>query len=428
MKQPARKVRLTKSVVNSAPAAADRYIIWDVELPGFGVRIEASGRKVFVVRYLAEGGGRGAPQRQKTIGLYGEYTVAEAREEAKNVRADVRRGSDPVGKLAAKRREMTIAELVGLYGKEGLVILRGARRGAPMKPATAAYTKARLDHHVVPLLGKRRVTEMTPGDVSKFSRDVAAGKTAKDEKIGPRKRIIVRGGEGAARKVVRDLSALFTFAIHHRIVTENPVATASVRKTDNKRERFLSLDEVRRLGAALDELEAEGMNAKVANITRLWALTGCRRNEIAGLKWAEVDLDRGLLVLEHSKTGKSVRPLGAGAWAMLKSLRGEAAEEAEFVFPAERGHSFYQGTKRLWPSVVERAGLVGVSPQTLRHTLGSAAASGGKALLMIGAILGHANARSTQIYAHIDHNPVRLAADRATAGIAKALGKHWGES
>lgn len=423
MKKPARKVRLTKSIVDAAQPDSDRYIIWDTDLPGFGVRIEPSGRKVFIVRYLAEGGGRGAPQRQKTVGIYGEYSVAEAREEAKDVRAEVRRGGDPVGETAAKRREMTMAQLVDLYGEQGLVILKGARRGQPMKPTTAAYTKARLAHHVVPLLGKRRVTEITPGDVAKFARDVAAGKTAKDEKIGPRKRIIVRGGEGAARKLVRDLSALFTFAIQHRVVSENPVASASVRKTDNKRERFLTLDEVKRLGAALDQLSAEGMNPKAANITRLWALTGCRRDEIAGLKWAEVDLQRGLLVLEDSKTGKSTRPLGAAAWALLKGLRAEADDDATFVFPAERGDSYYHGTKRVWPKIIKTAQLPGVSPHTLRHTLGGAAASGGEALLMVGAILGHANARSTQIYAHIDHDPARLAADRATAGIALALGR-----
>jgi integrase len=417
-----KKESLSDSVAHAALPGAGREFIWDTKLAGFGLRIEASGSRVWVVKYRAEGGGRSAPVRWLTIGPFPKIKAKEARDKAKRDLAIVRLGGDPAGDLAAKRREMTMAQLVELYCREGLVILKGTRRGEPMKPTTAAYTKSRLEHHVVPLLGKRRVTEITPGDVAKFSRDVAAGKTAKDEKIGPRKRIIVRGGDGAARKLVRDLSALFTFAIQHRIVSENPVATASVRKTDNKRERFLSLDEVKRLGAALDELGAEGMNPKAANITRLWALTGCRRNEIAGLKWAEVDLDRGLLVLEDSKTGKSTRPLGAAAWALLKGLRAEAKGNATFVFPAERGEGFYHGTKRVWPSVVKKATLPGVTPHTLRHTLGGAAASGGEALLMVGAILGHANARSTQIYAHIDATPARLAADRATAGIAAAIG------
>jgi integrase len=317
---------------------------------------------------------------------------------------------------------MTIAGLVDLYEKDGCFVQRGIRQGQPMKPITKAYTMARLRHHVVPLLGTKRVSEVTEVDIERFARDVARGKTAKDEKIGKRKRIIVRGGEGAARKVVRDLSALFSFAQRQRIVPNNPVSTASVRKTDNRRERFLSLDEVKRLGAALDEAESSGANPMAVNQARLWALTGCRRNEIAGLKWAEIDFERGLLILGDTKTGRSVRPLGAAALALLKSLHTHAEEQAVFVFPAVRGKSFYQGTKRIWPIVTNNAGLRAVTPHTLRHTLGSAAASAGEALLMVGSILGHANARSTQIYAHVAHDPARLAADRATGPLAEALG------
>ncbi len=305
---------------------------------------------------------------------------------------------------------------------------RGMRQGEPMKPMTKAYTLARLRHHAVRLLGKRRVTEIDEGDITTFVRDVSAGRTARDEWIvdsetGKRKRVIVRGGDGAARKVVRDLSAVYSFLKTHKRktrVTQNPVEDASVRKTDNKRTRFLSIEEVYRLGGALDAVEAEGANPKAVNIARLWALSGCRRNEIAGLKWSEVDLERGLLILDDSKTGRSVRPLGAAATALLEALKPADAEG--YVFPAERGDGFYQGTKTVWQAAIKKADLPGVTPHVLRHTLGSAAASAGEALLMVGSLLGHANARSTAIYAHISHDPARRAADRVTAPIAAALG------
>src|SRR4051812_3721275 len=119
-----------------------------------------------------------------------------------------------------------------------------------MKARTRAYTLARLRHHVIPLLGHKRVSEIKAGEIERFARDVATGKTARDEETAPRKRIIVRGGDGAARKVSRDLSAVFGFAVRRGIAPDNPVARASVRKTDNRRERYLSLEEVRRLGAA----------------------------------------------------------------------------------------------------------------------------------------------------------------------------------
>ena len=103
---------------------------------------------------------------------------------------------------------------------------------------------------------------------------------------------------------------------------------------DGQQARSLpTLDEVRRLGAAFDHLEATGANGEVITIARLWALTGCRRDEIAGLRWSEVDFERGLLVLCESKTGKSVRPLGVAVTALLKGLTKHL--DSEFVFPAE---------------------------------------------------------------------------------------------
>lgn len=414
--------KLTKAIADAAAPKSARYTIWCGELAGFGLRVETTGRRNYVVRYRADGGGRGALQRQAKISDHGVMSFAEAREAARDVLAEVRRGGDPVGSTATKRQAMTMGQLLELYFEDGLIVLKGMRRGEPMKPATATNTKNRLLHHVSPLLGKRKVADITPGDIVKFAKDVAVGKTATDKKLGPRRRIVVRGGEGASRKVVRDLSAVFTFAIQNRIMSENPVTCAAVRKTDNKRERFLTIDEVKRLGDALNSLEAEGMNSKAANITRLWALTGCRRNEIAGLKWIEVDFASSLLRLEDSKTGSSIRPLSTTAISILKTLRSTAAQNDVYVFPAESGEGFYHGVKVLWPTIIKQAGLPGVSPHTLRHTLGSAAASGGEALLLVGSILGHSNARSTQIYAHISHDPARMAADRATAGIAQALG------
>jgi integrase len=224
---------------------------------------------------------------------------------------------------------------------------------------------------------------------------------------------------GAARKVVRHLSAVFSFASRNEIVIRNPCDTAAVRKTDNQNERFLTLEEVIRLGSALDELEQDGVNPKALNIARLWALTGCRRDEIAGLKWPEVNLEEGLLELDDSKTGKSVRPLGAAALAFLKSI--DKHDCSDYVFSAERGDSHFQGTKTVWSRAIKKARLPGVTPHTLRHTMGSTATSTGEALALTGAILGHANPRSTAIYAHVQNDPSKRAANRVTKKIAAAL-------
>ena len=407
--EPMSTVKLTKRVVDGIiPSARDQFI-WDSDVSGFGLRVRHGGSKTFIAQYRA-GGGRGGTSRRFTIGRYGVLTVDEARAEAKRVLGSVAQGHDPSGSRQVKRREMTVANLIGHYGNKGTDHLKDRNR---------RWMMARLRHHVVPLLGRKKVSDVRPSDVEHFMRDVKAGKTAKDEKSGSGTRVIVKGGAGAAIKGVRDLSAVFTFAVRHEIMASNPCARVK-KPADGKRMRFLTLDEVARLGAALDSLEAEGASPKAIAIMRLWALTGCRRDEIAGLKWSEIDFDHACLRLSDTKTGRSVRPLASAALALLLSVPREPG--GIFVFPSEDGSTFYQGTKRFWPMVVARAGLPGVTPHTLRHTIGSAAVSSGETLAMTGALLGHANARSTSIYAHMQQEPARRAADRVVGPIAMALG------
>jgi integrase len=413
---------LTKRIIDGIASTDKRYELWDSQVSGFGLRVGISGVKTFVIRYRADGGGRNAPRRYVTVGRYGALTVEQARKKAQQLLAAVTVGEDPARERDAKRNEMRISELIDLYEKEGCFIQRGIRQGEPMKERTKAYTVGRLRHHVVTLLGTKRVSEVQVGEVERFFRDVEAGKSASDTKLGKRRRIIVRGGEGAARKVFRDLSAVFSFASRRGLIATNPCEKAVVRKTDNRRERFLSTVEIKQLGEALNALEADGINKKALDITRLWVLTGCRRQEIAELKWSEIDFDRGLLVLADTKTGRSVRPLASVATALLEMI--QRVEGSEYVFPADSGDGYFQGTKKIWPKIVQKADLEGVTPHTLRHTMGAMATSSGEALALTGAILGHANMRSTMIYAHVEMDPSKKAADRVGERLANSLYGH----
>jgi integrase len=425
-------IKLTKTSVEELPTTGRRYWVYDSELAGFAVRVQESGSKTLVVQYRP-GGGRNAIKRTMTLGKFGKVTVEVARREAKSVLGKAVGGKDPAGELMARRRAMLMSELIDLYEAEGCFIQRGKRQGQPMKPTTKKNTLARLRNHVVPLLGKKRADELNAGDMEKFVADVTAGKTARDDKEGPRKRIIVTGGAGGATKVFCDLSAVFSFALRREIIRRNPCATAAVRRTGNRKERFLDLEELTRLGQALKELVDEGANQKAIDIAILWALTGCRDQEIAALKWPETELEEGSLLLDDSKTGKSWRPLGYAALVLLREIRArrdradpkddKAMREKKsiYVFPAERGDGHYQGTKRYFAKAVKKAKLPGVSPHTLRHTMGSTATSSGEALALTGAILGHANPRSTSIYAHVQADPSKRAANRVSKKIAAAL-------
>lgn len=406
--------KITKRVVDAADVTGKRYEVWDSEISGFGLRVEASGRKTYIVRYRANGGGRDAPRRLVVIGRHGTITPDQARMEAKAILAKAMNarhtGSlDPAAELKEKRKGETIKELIDIYELEGM---------GHMKDRTRKFTIARIRHHVEPLLGRKKVAELTSVDVERFIRDVTAGKTARDIKTGHRGRAIVKGGLGAAAKASRDLSALMTFAKRRKMIAENPCDSVE-KPRDNARHRHLTLNEVKQLGDALTALKAEGMNAKAINITRLWALTGCRRNEIAELKWSEVNFELGCLILDDTKTGRSVRPLSTAAVQLLQSIPQQ--DGTDYVFPATTGDGYFQGTGRLWPKIVDKAKLPGVTPHTLRHTLGSMAVSSGETLAMTGALLGHATARATSIYAHMQTDPSRRVADRVVGGIAAAL-------
>jgi hypothetical protein len=116
-----KQVRLTKRVVDASEPSESRYIVWDSELNGFGLRVEASGAKTFVVRYRADGGGRTAPQRFVTIGRFGNLTVEQARKQAKVVLGGVAVGEDPADERRTKRMEMKMIGLIDLYEEEVLI-------------------------------------------------------------------------------------------------------------------------------------------------------------------------------------------------------------------------------------------------------------------------------------------------------------------
>lgn len=125
-------------------------------MSGFGLRVETNGRKLFIVRYRAEGGGRTAPKRLMTIGAYGALTPKDAREEARRILGAVATGRDPAGDLRRKRQDPTVSELFDLYLEEACVT---------KKPATKATEAGRIVRHIKPLLGSKRLSSLRQSDV-----------------------------------------------------------------------------------------------------------------------------------------------------------------------------------------------------------------------------------------------------------------------
>jgi integrase len=153
-------------------------------------------------------------------------------------------------------------------------------------------------------------------------------------------------------------------------------------------------------------------------------LTGCRKTEILSLRWEWVDFERGCLRLPESKTGAKVVPLAAAALELLSELR----RTSEYVLPAARGDAHYTGLQKDWERVRVRAGLLGLRLHDLRHSFASFAVADGNTLFMVGKVLGHKQARTTEVYAHLADDPVRAVADRTAARIAAAMKGNTGEN
>jgi integrase len=407
MSRVSRTVKLTKRAIDGAKPEDRRYSIWDTEKRGLGVRVEVSGLKVYILRYRAGKAGRNAPRREMVLGRCNNWSPEKARKEAGRLMNEVDGGKDPALERHQKRRELDVAQLCDLYLEEGT---------ATKKPSTIATDKGRIERHIKPLLGKKPVGEVSMADVERFMRDVAKGKTATDLKTKARGRAIVEGGKGTATRTVGLLGGIFSFAVRHRLRSDNPVRGVK-RYRDQKGERFLSSLELGSLGEALRAIEAEGANSQALAIIRLLTFTGARKSEISTLKWSEVDIERQCLRLGDSKTGAKVIPLGPPALAILSELPRENA----LVFPAETGARHFQGTEKIWRKVRERAGLPGLRIHDLRHSFASIGLVTGDALPVIGKLLGHADTKTTARYAHLADDPLKAAANRISGTIAAAL-------
>jgi integrase len=431
--------KLTKRNVDRLVPNGKRFIVWDSELTGFGLRIASTGLKTFVARYRAEGGGRTAPQHLMTIGRYGVLTPEEARKRAKGILGAVAKGEDPASAQLAARQQMTVVQLCDRYLKEGVLI--PTRNGTVKKASTVKDDRGRIEAHIKPLLGHRRVSSITSADIERFLVDVASGKTRTDAtEAGHRNP--VRGGKGVATRTTATLGTIFTFARRQGMRPDNPVHGVA-KYANNPKERFLTTDELERLGAAIREAETTGIpwevnedapkakhiakrddrftkiNPFAAAALRLLLFTGCRLREILHLRWEHVDMERGLLFLPDSKTGRKTVVLNAPALALLADLD----HIGPYVVPGDDPEKPRADLKRPWEAVSRRAGLGGVRLHDLRHTYASFGAGGGLGLPVIGKLLGHSQAATTARYAHLDNDPLRRASEQIGGQIAAAIGE-----
>lgn len=360
-------------------------VLRDNELKGFGVRRRSGAASYFLQTRI-----RGR-LRWITIGTHGSpWSPAAARKEAMRLLAEVKNGADPGTAKMSARSAPTFAEAAERFM---------ATHGQKLKPRTREEYQRLIDKTLVPVFGRRLLIDIETAEIDTFHARLAAT---------PRK----------ANFALAVLSKLMTWAEDHglRPPVSNPCAGVKKFK-ERRRQRFLSPEEIRRLGDVLDTLDSAGLEPPpVTAAIRLLLLTGCRLNEVLTLQWQHVDLGRSLLHLPDSKTGPKVVYLNDHAKAVLMKL--ERFPDNAHVIVGSRSGGHLVNLQKPWRRIRSEAGLPEVRLHDLRHSFASVAAANGASLLLIGKLLGHSQPQTTARYAHLVNDPVREANEAIGKRIA----------
>lgn len=403
-------LKLTRRQIASIKKTEKRTVFYDPDLTGFALRVEPTGRMTYFAEYRPGAGGRNVAKRRYTIGTTQELTPEEARKRAAEVLAAVRLGGDPAADRSKERSIPRFGDFVDTYLKD---------EEGRLKPRTLANYRSYAERHMKPALGALQLDKVTPEDVARLHRNV--GKTRPT----------------TANRLLEVIGSIYRHAATQGHVPRGFNPASSVRGfKEEGRERFLSADELKRLGETLALAETEGLPWKestskhtpkanqrtiidrhACDAIRLLILTGFRLREVLNMRWSDIDFERGIVLLPDTKTGRRHAVLSAPALTLLQGIE----RLGDYVIRGDARDRPRHDLNRPWRAIRSHARLDDVRLHDLRHSFASVAAVGGVPLAMIGKMLGHAQASTTQRYAHIADDPLRAAADAVAGRIAASL-------
>lgn len=349
------------------PSGQKKVDYFDSQQKGFLIEVRESGRRTYYQRFRDERG----RERQFKIGRADMLTVDQARRKAKSIFAQALLGTDP----QARRQELRAIPRFEAFVADSYL------------PYVQTYKRSwRTDEtilriHVYPALAKYPLDEIGTDQIIAL-----VGRMRKEGYAN-----------GTCNRVVVIIRYIFNLAVKWKVpgVTSNPTAGVEM-GSEVQRNRFLTKEETQRLVASI----AADENVTAANAIMLLLLTGGRRNEITHARWDNVMWAERKLHVPLSKSGKPRWiSLSAQALDLLQSL--PRIEGNHYIFPSPVTGRPSPSLWFPWDRIRARAGLEDVRLHDLRHSFASFLVNGGVSLYVVQALLGHANAKTTQRYAHL---------------------------
>lgn len=400
------RMRLTTGLAKALEPEGAEYVVWDTEVAGFGLRVTTRGAKSFLFKYRA-GHGRTATIRKPTIGKLGDLTVDHARKIAADWKILVKAGKDPSSERMGNEAEPTLKALVTEFLNEHAASLR-----------TEDEYRRRVQRALLPKLGRKRISEITFAEVDKFRRSLAD-----------------RPYE--ANRTIALLSKAFNYARrrkpYNQWIDRNP-CDGIEKFPEHRRERYLTKEEISRVLEACDAYVAEAAGGpeedrerRLRTVRRqvialkLLMLTGARTGEVLSATRDQFDLKAGVWSKPAASTKQKKphrTPLSPAAVELVEQTLEMLSEQDRYLFPTHRPSTRPHITNidKAWRKIRAMAELEDCRKHDLRHTFASLLASDGKSLPIIGALLGHTQAQTTQRYAHLLDAPLR----DAVASVASA--------
>jgi integrase len=387
------------------PSEKGALTYWDDDprAKGFGVRVYAGGAASFFINYRVDG-----RERRHTIGSYPTWSVEAARERAKELRREIDRGHDPAGAKRERREAPTVQDLIDRYVEEHLPT-KTAGGARPDISAQRIEDEKKMLAEIANHLGKHtKVADVHGGDVRDMHRSISES----IGRLGPRR---VR-----ANRILAVASKMFSLSLVPLAGENKPWRDAvmgnpckGIKKNyEEAKGRLYSPKELAAISDALAQYPGVA-----ADCVRLVTLTGCRPGEAMQAQWPELDKEPGYWIKPsaHTKQRKTHRlPLSPPAIELIERLRKKRKGKGEWVFPGDIEGEPLKALHHVWHFVRERAGFgKDARLYDLRHTVASTGAGAGLSLPIIGRLLGHVSARSTQRYAaHLADDPLKAAADK----------------